>query len=89
MLVKTCLVSWQFFFCLLWQGCIYVAAPLLILQGQSEVLLKNILLCWGLMAGKPLRVILCGLPEKGRKVIEVIVEEMKEKNRKKLGNERK
>ena len=37
------------------------------------------------MAGQPLWVILCRLPEKGRKVIEEIVEEMKERD----GGERK
>ena len=38
-------------------------------------------LCWGLMTRQPLWVILCRLPEKGRKVIEEIVEEMKERDR--------
>ena len=37
------------------------------------------------MAGQPLWVILCRLPEKGRKEIEEIVEEMKERD----GGERK
>ena len=36
-------------------------------------------LCWGLTTRQPLWVILCRLPEKGRKDIEEIVEEMKEK----------
>ena len=35
-------------------------------------------LCWGLTTRQPLWVILCRLPEKGRKEIEEIVEEMKE-----------
>ena len=38
-------------------------------------------LCWGLTTRQPLWVILCRLPEKGRKVIEEIVEEMKERDR--------
>ena len=40
-----------------------------------------ICLCWGLRTRQPLWVILCCLPEKGRREIEEIVEEMKEKNR--------
>ena len=36
-----------------------------------------IVLCWGLTTHQPLWVILCCLPEKGRKEIEEIVEEMK------------
>ena len=39
------------------------------------------ILCWGLTTRQPLWVILCRLPEKGRKEIEEIVEEMKERNR--------
>ena len=38
-------------------------------------------LCWGLTTSQPLWVILCRLPEKGRKVIEEIVEEIKERDR--------
>ena len=38
-------------------------------------------LCWGLTTRQPLRVILCRLPEKGRKEIEERVEEMKERDR--------
>ena len=38
-------------------------------------------LCWGLTTHQPLWVILCRLPEKGRKVIEEIVEEIKERDR--------
>ena len=34
-------------------------------------------LCWGLTTRQPLWVILCRLPEKGRKETEEIVEEMK------------
>ena len=39
------------------------------------------LLCWGLTTRQPLWVILCRLPEKGRKETEEIVEEMKERDR--------
>ena len=39
------------------------------------------LLCWGLMTSQPLWVILCRLPEKERREIEEIVEEMKERDR--------
>ena len=42
-------------------------------------------LCWGLTTRQPLWVILCRLPEKGRKEIEEIVEEMKERNREERG----
>ena len=38
-------------------------------------------LCWGLTTRQPLRVILCRLPEKGRKDIEERVEEMKERKK--------
>ena len=38
-------------------------------------------LCWGLTTRQPLRVILCRLPEKGRKEIEERVDEMKERDR--------
>ena len=45
-------------------------------------------LCWGLTTRQPLRVILCRLPEKGRKEIEERVEEMKEgQGRKRNRNE--
>ena len=40
-------------------------------------------LCWGVMTHQPLWVILCRLPEKGRKEIEEIVEEMNEKEKRK------
>ena len=46
-------------------------------------------LCWGLMTSQPLWVILCCLPEKERKEIEEIAEEMKERNRKEKGTEQK
>ena len=42
-------------------------------------------LCWGLTTHQPLWVILCRLPEKGRKEIEEIVEEMKETIREETG----
>ena len=42
-------------------------------------------LCWGLTTRQPLRVILCHLPEKGRKEIEERVEEMKERDREERG----
>ena len=45
----------------------------------------HIVLCWGLTTRQPLWVILCRLPEKGRKEIEEIVEEMKERNREERG----
>ena len=41
------------------------------------------------MTGQPLWVILCRLPEKGRKEIEEIVEEMKERDREERGTEMK
>ena len=43
----------------------------------------------GLTTRQPLWVILCRLPEKGRKEIEEIVEEMKERNREERGTEMK
>ena len=42
-------------------------------------------LCWGLTTRQLLWVILCRLPEKGRREIEEIVEEMKEKDREERG----
>ena len=39
------------------------------------------LLSWGLTTRQPLWIILCRLPEKGRKETEDIAEEMKERNR--------
>ena len=46
-------------------------------------------LCWGLTTRQPLRVILCRLPEKGRKEIEEIEEEMKERDREERGTGKK
>ena len=46
-------------------------------------------LCWGLTTRQPLRVILCRLPEKGRKEIEERVEEMKERDREERGTGKK
>ena len=43
------------------------------------------LLCWGLTTCQPLWVILCRLPEKGRKETEETAEEMKERNREERG----
>ena len=40
-----------------------------------------LLLFWGFTTLQPLWVILCSLPEKGRKEIEETVEEMKERDR--------
>ena len=51
----------------------------------STKLINQILLCWGLTTRQPLRVILCRLPEKGRKEIEERVEEMKERDREERG----
>ena len=45
----------------------------------------NSVLCWALTTHQPLWVILCHLPDKGRKETEEIVEEMKEKNREEGG----
>ena len=42
-------------------------------------------MCWGLTTRQPLWVIWCRLPEKGRKEIEEIVEEMKETIREEIG----
>ena len=42
-------------------------------------------LCWGLMTCQPLWVILCHIPKKGRKEIEEIGEEMKERDREERG----
>ena len=42
-------------------------------------------LSWSLTTRQPLWVILCRLPEKGRKKIEEIVEEMKERDREERG----
>ena len=42
-------------------------------------------LCWGLTTRQPLWVILCCLPEKGRKETEEIAEEMKERDREERG----
>ena len=50
---------------------------------MKQVLFSKLIdwLCWGLTTRQPLWVILCRLPEKGRKEIEEIVEEMKESDR--------
>ena len=51
---------------------------------RSSIILSD-WLCWGLTTRQPLRVILCRLPEKGRKEIEERVEEMKERDREGTG----
>ena len=43
--------------------------------------LADFLLCWGLTAHQHLWVILCRLPQKGRREIEETVKEMKERDR--------
>ena len=50
---------------------------------------KRIWLCWGLTTRQPFRVILCRLPEKGRKEIEERVEEIKERDREERGTGKK
>ena len=53
---------------------------------QTSILpVRQILIVLGLRTRQPLRVILCRLPEKGRKEIEEIVEEMKERDREERG----
>ena len=42
-------------------------------------------LCWGLTTLQPFWVIVCHLPEKGRKEIEEIVKEMKERDKEERG----
>ena len=54
--------------------------------GINNILIAN-WLCWGLTTCQPLWVILCHLPEKGRREIEEIVEEMKERDGEKEENE--
>ena len=55
-------------------------------KGPEWVTMMDIFfwLCWGLTTRQPLRVILCRLPEKGRKEIEERVE-MKERDREERG----
>ena len=47
-------------------------------RGPNKILIDW--LCWGLMTRQPLWVILFCLPEKGRKEIEEIAEEIKERD---------
>ena len=58
-------------------------------QGDYKMTISNerigFWLCWGLTTRQPLWVILCRLPEKGRKETEEIVEEIKERNREESG----
>ena len=53
------------------------------------MLTEYCLLCWGLTTRQPLRVILCRLPEKGRKEIEERVEERRESRDEREGQGRK
>ena len=46
-------------------------------------------LCWGLTTRQPLWVILGRLPEKGRKEIDEILEEMKDRDREERGKRKK
>ena len=52
---------------------------------ESENCLSCFWLCWGFTTCQPLWVILCSLPEKGRKEIEEIAEEMKKGDREERG----
>ena len=52
---------------------------------RGPLVLYHLPKCWGLTTRQPLRVILCRLPEKGRKEIEERVEEMKERDREERG----
>ena len=55
-------------------------------MGQDKnTQIANNWLRWGLTTCQPLWVILCRLPEKGRKEIEEIVEEMKERDKEERG----
>ena len=66
------------FVALEWAATVYSATAAN--TASSQQLLTD-WLCWGLTTRQPLWVILCRLPEKGRKVIEEIVEEIKERDR--------
>ena len=59
--------------------CLYKASGKqeMVNRNASNVFGKLVVLCWGLTTGPHLWVILCRLPEKERKEIEEIVEEMK------------
>ena len=57
----------------------------LLLQNQENNKADFFWLSWGLTTRQPLWVILCRLPEKGRKKIEEIVEEMKMRDREERG----
>ena len=48
---------------------------------RRPLLSANSWLCWSLTTRQPLWVILCRFPEKGRKEMEKIVEEIKERER--------
>ena len=56
-----------------------------IVRKQVQLFISIDWLCWCLTTCQPLRVILCRLPEKGRKEIEERVEEMKERDMEERG----
>ena len=60
----------------LWVWCVETVR-----NSRSVISMTTDLLCWGVTTRQPLWVILCRLPEKGRRQIEEIVEEMKERDR--------
>ena len=59
--------------------------PLYVLHCDVSQMRVFFLLCWDLTTRQPLWVILCRLTEKGRKEIEEIVEEIKERDREERG----
>ena len=63
---------------------LHTSAAMYTFQKQFDLTLID-WLSWGLTTRQPLWVILCRLPEKGRKKIEEIVEEMKERDREERG----
>ena len=67
-----------------WENKKTISSYRLLKRFPSKISIGNtfIVLCWGLTTCQPLWVILCRLPEKGRKEIE---EEMKERNREERG----
>ena len=48
---------------------------------KTKLVMFRQILCWDLTTRQPLWVILCRLPEKGRKVTEEIAEEIKKRDR--------
>ena len=63
------------------------AKQMIHMKCQDLFSLKNniYIMCWGLTTRQPLWVILCRLPEKGRKETEEIAEEMKQRDREERG----